>query len=270
MKKHHNPRQSRPSKPSFSQGSTPRNGLEMLYGVIPVCQALKIKRRKIVRLIVKTEQSPSPRILEIIHLAKEHSVPVEFLEKSGIDSLCPEGVHQGILLECGPLPYVPYEALAPEDGLPNPVIVALDQVEDPHNLGAIIRSCGFFNVLCVVVPASHSSGITAVVSKTSAGVAESFPIVQVPNLNRFLEMQKTKNFWIAGLDGAAEQDISTLPGDVPLVLVLGNEGQGLRQLVKSKCDWLVKIPGNPDIAALNVSNAAAIALYQLRQLKKRS
>ena len=174
--------------------------------------------------------------------------------------MCPDAVHQGVVLRCGILPFSPISVLPlPVEGK-LPLIVVLDQIEDPHNLGAVLRTCGFFDVNAVVVSKDHSCGLTPVVSKTSSGVAEWLPVISATNLTRFLQKQKSEGYWIVGLTEESNQSVSQLVRDKPLVLVLGNEGRGIRPLIRKQCDWLVSIAGNPKVPSLNVSNAAAIAL----------
>ncbi|MEC8844911.1 MAG: RNA methyltransferase, partial [SAR324 cluster bacterium] len=141
-------------------------------------------------------------------------------------------------------------------------LVVLDQIEDPQNLGAIIRSCGFFKMKALVLPKDHSCSISPVVSKASAGVAEWFPVIRETNINRMLEKKKKEGYWVLGLDAQADDEIDSLKVDRPFVLVLGNEGQGLRPLVQKNCDLMYRIGGNSDVDSINVSNAAAIALHK--------
>lgn len=217
-------------------------------------------------LYLKEDKSPSKRLNALQRLAKDQGIPVSFVSKHQLNQFCADNPHQGAVLKCSPLSYADSEVFENRQSTGPQIFVALDQIEDPHNLGAIIRSCGFFDIDGIIVPRSHSIGLTPVVSKASAGVLEFFPVIEVPNLARFLQEQKKNHFWIIGLDGEAEQDLQGIPADRSLVLVLGNEGTGIRRLVRESCDWLVKIPGNPQVAALNVSNAAAVALYHLRKL----
>ena len=174
--------------------------------------------------------------------------------------MCPDAVHQGVVLRCGILPFSPISVLPlPVEGK-LPLIVVLDQIEDPHNLGAVLRTCGFFDVSAVVVSKDHSCGLTPVVSKSSSGVAEWLPVISVTNLTRFLQKQKSEGYWIVGLAEESNQSVSQLVRDKPLILVMGNEGRGIRPLIRKQCDWLVSIAGNPEVSSLNVSNAAAVAL----------
>ena len=238
---------------------------EYLYGILPVQQALIYRRRKLKRLLIKEEQK-NQRVEELKLLAIQHKIPIILSPKENLSELCSNGLHQGVVLECGPLPIEEVDFIEEQPLIPIPIFLALDQIEDPHNLGAIIRSCGFFNVNGIILVRNHSCGITPTVSKTSAGVTEGFPILVVSNLVRFLENQKQHGYWVIGLEGSAPQEMNNLKLENPIIIVVGNEGRGLRQLVRKTCDCLVKISGDSRIAALNVSNATAIVLYQLRNV----
>ncbi len=242
--------------------SPKNNQTEWLYGILPVQQALLQQKRTIGHLYLKQDSHSSERLLALEHIAKKANVPISWKPRRELDTMFPNVLHQGAILECGPLPYVEESWLTQTDS-ESGIFVALDQIEDPQNIGAIIRSCGFFNVAGLIVHQEHFPGLTAAVSKTSAGVAESFPVIAVKNLSRFLKEQKKNGFWVVGMDMEAEQSMHSFTLDRALILVVGNEGKGLRPLVRATCDWLVSIPGNPQVESLNVSNAAAIALYQL-------
>jgi len=233
---------------------------ELLYGVQPVCSALRHRKRQFSELYIKSGKNKSVRIKEIRELAEELGVTLNELPGNKLTEMCPDKVHQGVVLRCGILPFSPMTVLPlPVEGK-LPLIVVLDQIEDPHNLGAVLRTCGFFDVNAVVVSKDHSCGLTPVVSKSSSGVVEGLPVISVTNLTRFLQKQKSKGYWIVGLAEESNQSVSQLTRDKPLILVLGNEGRGIRPLIRNQCDWLVGIAGNPEVSSLNVSNAAAIAL----------
>ena len=240
--------------------------MELLYGIQPVLGALQQRKRHLDRLFLKKDADSSKRLTAIRKLAEKLILPVSEVTVSKLTKICSDAVHQGVVLRCGFLPFSSMHDLPKSAVGTNSLLVVLDQIEDPHNLGAIIRTCGFFEVNAVVVPQDHSSGLTPVVSKASAGVAEWLPIISVKNLARFLNEQKTKGFWVAGLEGDAPHRFTDFSRDRPMILVLGNEGRGIRRLVRKHCDWLVCIPGNEEVSSLNVSNAAAVALYHLQTL----
>ena len=250
---------------SFKKSAPPpknKKNREFLYGILPVQNALQHRKRALFELYLKPH--PSGRIEALQQQAKVLGVATHLLDSKAMAALCPAVPHQGVVLACGRLPYADLQSVEKE-AQTHPIFVALDQIEDPHNLGAIIRSCAFFQISGVIVPRHGSAALTPTVSKTSAGTAEYFPVVAVPNLSQFLQSQKKRGYWIVGLEEQASQSLATLQWDRPYILVVGNEGRGLRRLVQSLCDWCVRIPGSSQVAALNVSNATAIALYHLTQ-----
>lgn len=237
---------------------------EYLYGFQPVFQALTHQKRILHKLFVKEGNlQTATRLEEILRLAKNLGLPIEWVSKHQLNQLCSNTLHQGVILQCEALPFSTLHLDSFIGSAPQPIFLALDQVEDPHNIGAIIRTCGFFNLPAIILSQSHFSIISPTISKTSTGVAEFLPIIVAKNMARYLEQQQKKGYWIVGLDHEATTSIATLERDRPIIVVLGNEGKGIRHLVKSKCDWLVKIEGNSTVSSLNVSNASAIALYQL-------
>jgi 23S rRNA (guanosine2251-2'-O)-methyltransferase len=170
--------------------------------------------------------------------------------------LGPEAVHQGLLAEAEPL-----DAPAIEDLAPAGVVLVLDQITDPHNVGAILRSAAAFAVVAVVTTARHSPEATGVLAKSASGALEYVPMVTVGNLARGLDALKAQGFLIVGLDSSGDADVAATALRVPLVLVLGAEGKGLRQLTRATCDVVARLDLPGAIKSLNVSNAAALALY---------
>ena len=233
---------------------------ELLYGVQPVCEALRQRKREFSELFLKRGKNNSGRISYIRNLAKEIGIAVNEVPGNKLTEMCPNAVHQGVVLRCSFLPFSPISDLTLTLKSKLPLIVVLDQIEDPHNLGAVIRTCGFFDVNAVVLSKDHSCGLTPVVSKSSSGVVEWLTVISITNLTRFLNKQKSEGYWVVGLTEESNNSISKLVRDKPIILVLGNEGRGIRPLIRKQCDWLVSIAGNPEVASLNVSNAAAIAL----------
>ncbi len=170
--------------------------------------------------------------------------------------LGPEAVHQGLLAEAAPLPSPDIDEVEPEG-----ILLVLDQITDPHNVGAILRSAAAFAVSAVVTTARHSPEATGVLAKAASGALEYVPIVTVPNLARALTALKEKNVLVVGLDSTGESDLAATPLRSPLALVLGAEGKGLRHLTRTLCDQLARLELPGRIKSLNVSNATALALY---------
>jgi 23S rRNA (guanosine2251-2'-O)-methyltransferase len=228
------------------------DGVAILYGWHTVAAALKNPRRRI-RKITATENA-------LHRLAEEgFTLPVEpeLVRPDALAAkLSPDAVHQGLLVEADPLPALDIGAL-PAEG----TVLVLDQITDPHNVGAILRSAAAFAVGAVVTTARHSPEATGVLAKSASGALDLVPIVTVPNLARALTALKDRGFLTVGLDSAGETDLAAAPLREPLALVLGAEGKGLRQLTAQTCDIRARLDLPGAIKSLNVSNAAAIALY---------
>lgn len=189
------------------------------------------------------------------------SRPIQRVEPKEIDRLVgADAVHQGIAALVRPLPgYVLEDVLYKERG----VLVVLDQVSDPHNVGAILRSTAAFDAAGVILPKDHSAPETAVMAKAACGGLDLVPLITVTNLASALRELKENGWWIIGLAGEATQVLSEVKPDAKTVLVLGAEGKGMRRLTQENCDFLVRLPMSARMESLNVSNAAAIALYSL-------
>ena len=236
-----------------------------LAGTHAVMAALANPERKPRRLLATPEAAKSnAEALERIK-ATRSLPPIELVERIDIDRLLPAGtVHQGLAAQVDPLEPLTIEDIA-RDGAqrPSAVVVVLDQVTDPHNVGACLRSAAAFGALAVVVPDRHAPEETAAMAKAASGALERMPLVRVTNVVRALEELKRAGFWIAGLaaDGPRTLAEANLSGRV--VLALGAEGEGLRRLTREHCDHLVRLPMTGQVESLNVSNAAAVALYEL-------
>lgn len=184
---------------------------------------------------------------------------LEVCEPAKLDKLCgPQAVHQGIAIKADALP-----GLAIEDVEPRGLVVLLDQVTDPHNVGAIIRTCAAYNVQAVILPQKHSPKASPILAKTASGGIEHVAIIEVTNLARAMDTLKAVNFTLIGLDSAAESKISEINIPQPLGLVLGAEGKGLRQKTRNYCDLMARLDMPGAIKSLNVSNAAAICLSMM-------
>ena len=229
----------------------PAEGLAVLYGWHTVKAALENPARRVRRLLA-TENAAR-------RLAEERvaAPAAEIVRPEAIAArLPPDAVHQGLYAEADPLPAPALEALA-ADG----VILVLDQITDPHNVGAIFRSAAAFAATAVVTTARHSPEATGVLAKSASGALEHVPLVTVQNLARALAALKERGFLLVGLDANGEDGLAALPLRAPLALVLGAEGKGLRQLTRQSCDHVARLDLPGAIQSLNVSNAAALALY---------
>jgi 23S rRNA (guanosine2251-2'-O)-methyltransferase len=228
----------------------------VLAGIHPVREALRAGR-DLDRVLI-ARGAGGPRLQEIIELARERSVPVRFEPREALDRASNSATHQGVLAFGAAQRYAELDQVAGDAQL----LVVLDGVEDPHNLGAIIRTAHAAGAAAVLVPDRRAAGLTETVAKAAAGALEHLPVVRVGNVTQTLEGLKAKGFWIYGLDERASQLYSETDYVRPTVVVLGGEGQGLHQLVKKHCDVLVRIPMAGAISSLNVSVAAGIVLFE--------
>ena len=228
-----------------------RDGPVVLYGWHTVGAALANPARRIRRLWT-TENAARRLAEEAIALPPAH----EIVRPDAIAArLAPDAVHQGLLAEADPL-----DAPAIED-LHDGIVLVLDQITDPHNVGAIVRTAAAFAVAAIVTTTRHSPEATGALAKAASGGLEAVPLVTVTNLARGLETLRQNGFLLAGLDSEATEELGSLPLRAPLALVLGAEGKGLRQLTRTTCDVLAQLDLPGAIKSLNVSNAAALALY---------
>lgn len=227
-------------------------GAVILYGWHTVQAALENPARRIRRLWA-TENAARRLADEGVRLA----LAPEIVRPDTIAArLSPDAVHQGLLAEADALP-----ALAIEDLGEAGIVLVLDQITDPHNAGAILRTAAAFAVTAIVTTARHSPEATGVLAKSASGALELVPIVSVQNLARGLAALKERGFLVVGLDSGGSEDLASLDLRAPLALVLGAEGKGLRQLTRTTCDRLARLDLPGAIKSLNVSNAAALSLY---------
>ncbi|RIK97146.1 MAG: 23S rRNA (guanosine(2251)-2'-O)-methyltransferase RlmB [Proteobacteria bacterium] len=238
-------------RPPRHQSGVARDGV-ILYGWHTVSAALANPARKIRKLMLT--ENAARRLAEAGIVP---SVAPEMVRPAEIDRLLgPDVVHQGFFAEAEPLAGPSLDAL-PREGL----ILVLDQITDPHNVGAILRSAAAFAVKAVVTTARHSPEATGVLAKSASGALELVPLVIVQNLARALAAMNEQGILTVGLDSAGDADLASLPLTAPLALVLGAEGKGLRQLTRETCASVARLDLPGDIKSLNVSNAAALALY---------
>jgi 23S rRNA (guanosine2251-2'-O)-methyltransferase len=236
-----------------------------LYGITPVHQALLHSHRDCHELLIKAG-SKSPRIKDILKAARQKKVPVKEVDAHLLGNLSGTKMHQGVVLKCGELKtYELDELLEKIRSKEKKFIVALDQIEDPHNLGAIARTSAFFGADAILTLKSKTAPLTPTASKSSAGALEYLPIIQVPNLSEALQELSREAFQIIGASSDDALDFREIHQTDYQVLVMGNEGQGLRKLTQKRCDVQAFIPGNCSTESLNVSVAAAILIQHFIQ-----
>jgi len=230
--------------------------LAILIGFHPVVEALKAGRSLDKIMIAKG--AGGPRVQEIVNLARVAHVPVRFEERGALGRLAGTEAHQGVVAMGAASKYSEFDEVAADARL----VVVLDGVEDPHNLGAIVRTAHAAGANAIVIPERRAVGLTETVAKTAAGALEHLPISRVTNINRTLEDLKKRGYWIYGVDERGSVDYDKVDWAVPTAIVMGAEGKGLHQQTKQHCDFLVRIPMAGKIASLNVSVATGIVLFQ--------
>ncbi len=244
----------------------------LLYGFHAVRQAWLNPERS-VRALYLTEAGEQA-MAEALSIAKAEKLPrppVQRVDRERIDQMLPGAVHQGIALDAAPLEEVSLgEILMQLEDEPSACLVVLDQVTDPHNVGAIMRSAAAFGARAVIMTDRNAPPLTGVLAKTACGAVDAIPLVRVGNLSRALDEIRQSAFWTIGFAEEAEQDLNAADLSGKIALVLGAEGDGLRRLTGERCDLMVRLPTQPPIGSLNVSNAAAVALFATAcQQKKR-
>jgi 23S rRNA (guanosine2251-2'-O)-methyltransferase len=229
--------------------------LALLIGIHPVVEALRAKRPLERVLIAKG--LAGPRIQEVVTLAREAGTPVRFEDRGALDRLSSAKSHQGVVALGAAKQYAELDDVAPQSKL----LVVLDGVEDPHNLGAVIRTAHAAGAGAVIIPERRAVGLTDTVAKAAAGALEYLPIVRAGNVNQTLRSLKDMGYFIYGIDERGETDYNQVNWSEHSVVVMGAEGKGLHELVKKNCDMLVRIPMAGKIASLNVSVATGIVLF---------
>lgn len=257
---------------SGSQNLAPRGsgeGPEMVAGRNSVVESLRAGIPAMA-LYVTGRAQEDDRVTEAVRLAAEAGIAVLESGLSELDRLTGGAIHQGVALRVRPYEYAHPEDFLPDDGRALPLVVALDGVTDPRNLGAVVRSAAAFGATGVVVPARRSAGVTAGAWKASAGALVRLPVAQAVNLTRAIEGYKKAGFFVAGLDAEGTTDVREMSiADGPMVLVVGSEGRGLSRVVANACDMLVSIPMASGNESLNAGIAASIALYEIAGVRAR-
>lgn len=253
--------------------------MSQIYGLSPVLEALRAKRRTIHKILIAAGSNPA-RLNELTDAARSAGISVEKRERRALDELTRNANHQGVVALVaeahksskspsgkGASGYVEAEKILDSLGEP-PFLVLLDGIEDPHNLGAILRSCEGAGVDGVFIPEHRAAGLNETVAKTSAGAVEYVRVARVTNLVRLIEELKERGIWVVGVEGGTEVSYNEFDFNVPLALVMGSEGKGVRRLVREKCDAMVSIPMRGQVNSLNVSVATGVVLFEVLRQRK--
>ena len=232
--------------------------MDKIIRINPLLEALRSAPERVNKVFVQEERGHA-RIGEVIHEAKAHHVPVVFVPAKRLDLIAPG--HQGVMAEVSPKKYSTLEDILARS--PKPFVVILDEVEDPQNLGAIIRSAEGAGADGLILPERRSAGLTETVDTVSAGALEHLPVARVTNLVRAMEELKEKGLWLVGAEGSGEEPWYSFDYTGPIGIVLGSEGKGLRPLVRKTCDKVLSIPLAGKVNSLNVAAAAAVFLFEV-------
>jgi 23S rRNA (guanosine2251-2'-O)-methyltransferase len=236
-----------------------------VVGLHPVHELLRAGQ-PVQRILVSTTRGESDVLADLRRAARQRQVPVEEVDPRTIDERAEGLVHQGVVALAPPFPYARLDDVLgrAEAAGEAPLLVALDGVTDPHNLGSIARTAEAVGAHALLVPSRRAAGVTATAEKAAAGALAHLPVVEVTNLVRTLEELHRRGVWSLGLDGDADTDLADHPlASEPCVLVVGAEGAGLARLTRERCDALVRLPMRGRVASLNASVAAGVALYEL-------
>ena len=234
--------------------------INLIYGKNPVIEAIRAKKALMVFIVNNFNDQ------KVLSLINENRLAVVSVSPNEMERMCDGGVHQGIAAELKPYQTVSLEEIiAKAKKKEKKIIVMLDNISDPHNLGAIIRSADVFEAAGIVLPKHNSVGLSATVAKTSAGAINYVPVAVVNNLNQAIKLLKEEGYWVVSTDGSAEISYSSLKYDFPVVVVIGSEGKGVSPLVLKNSDYIVKIPQYGHVNSLNASVAAGILLAEVHK-----
>lgn len=269
--KMHKPVRSKSSRAFSTETDEPhQDRADTIYGLIPVLEALRAGSKQLQQITI-AEGARHGRLRDLLELAKRSGVPVHRVPKAAIDRELPGVTHQGVFANTAAAKYRDADDLLDQLSLQigtanQPLVLGLDAVEDPRNLGAILRTAECAGVGGVFIPERRAVGLTGTVAKVAAGALEHVPVARVTNLVQLIEQLKRRNIWVVGAAEDGPSEYTEWDWTVPSALFLGSEGMGLHRLVRERCDALVRIPVRGRIESLNVSVAAGVILYEaLRQ-----
>jgi 23S rRNA (guanosine2251-2'-O)-methyltransferase len=242
--------------------------MNCIYGINPVTEALKARGRGFEWVGVAKDRHDL-RLQRVIEECRRQGVPVRFVQRTELDRIAGNNGHQGVVAVTSAKQYIDVDDILAAKRRERSLVVVLDGIEDPHNLGAILRTADACGADGVIIPERRAARVTATVAKASAGASEHLPVARVTNIARILEELKSRNIWVVGLDEAATQSYESVDYKMDCAIVLGAEGKGVHDLVRKKCDFLVSIPMLGKVPSLNVSVAAGVVLYEIvRQRRK--
>ena len=236
---------------------------DYIWGRYPVLEALRSRRR--VHKLLVAQGPKDPALTAVLDQARRAGVPVETASRRHLDDLSRNANHQGVMAVTAPRQYADVDeilARAKELG-EEPLVLALDAIQDVQNLGSLIRTAEVVGAHGVILPEHRAAGLTPAVDKTSAGAVEFLPVAQVTNMSRALDDLKKRGLWCIGLDGEAETQFDKANLTGPIALVVGSEGKGISRLVREHCDLLIRIPMRGHIGSLNAAVAGSVALYEI-------
>ena len=246
------------------------DSMNYIYGLNAVTEAIKARGRAF-QWVGLAKERHDLRLQRIIEECRKLGVPVRFLQRTELDRMAGNAAHQGVVAVTSAKQYSGLDDVVESKRGTYSLIVVLDGVEDPHNLGAILRTADATGSDGVIIPERRAAAVTGVVTKTSAGASEHLPIAKVTNIARTVEELKERNIWVVGLDERGPQTYDALDYNMDCAIVLGAEGKGVHDLVRKKCDFLVSIPMQGKVSSLNVSVAAGVVLYEVvRQRGKKA
>lgn len=238
--------------------------MQLTYGINPLVEGLLFHPSVFEKILIARGRSGAG-LQKILSLAEKNSIPVEFVEREKMDKLAQNGVHQGALGFCRERDYSTVEEVIANrhEKNKNDLVVILDGVTDPRNLGSIIRTVYCLGANGIIIPENRAASITALASKASAGASELLPVAKVVNIVRTIEYLKKKDFWIYGADADEGFAVNSFNYEGNVAVVAGSEGRGIRPLVRRNCDFLISIPMRGRVASLNVSVATGVILFEI-------
>jgi 23S rRNA (guanosine2251-2'-O)-methyltransferase len=239
----------------------------LVYGIHPVAEALKARGRAFQYVAIARERQDH-RVHDLVKQCREVGVPVRQVSREELTRLAQNAQHQGVVAVTSEKQYTDLDEILATRRGEHAFLLVLDGIEDPHNLGAVLRSADAAGIDGIVIPERRAAGVTATVVKASAGASEHVPIARVTNISRTQEELKSRNVWMVGLDERGTQAYDEIDYNMDCALVLGAEGRGLHDLVRRHCDFLVRIPMQGRVPSLNVSVAAGIVAFEVARQRR--